>query len=141
MPSIIEPEVAGGLGEGTVMVRSTHPPTVTRLVYEFEGWLGDDVVESFPCFLVSEALAAALADAGLTGFTLADVTVTTTDEFAEHARAALPMFRWFQVTGRPGVDDFWLHSDHRLAASDRALAILRRHRIDNAIVEPLDDAG
>lgn len=36
---IIEPEVAGGLGEGTIMSRNTHPPIVTRLHYKFDGGL------------------------------------------------------------------------------------------------------
>jgi hypothetical protein len=31
----IEPEVAGGLGENTLLDVRTHPPVVTRLHYEF----------------------------------------------------------------------------------------------------------
>jgi hypothetical protein len=137
MSAILEPEVAGGLGEGTVMDRSVHPPRVSRLVYEFEGWLGDDIVESFPCFLVTEALAQALTEAGLTGFALADVTVQTTDEFTQHSARPLPEFRWLQITGAAHLDDFWLHTDYRLAVSTRALDVLGTHRLDNAVVEPL----
>jgi hypothetical protein len=40
----VEPEVAGGLGERTVMDRSTHPPVVKRLHYQLEGWLGDAIL-------------------------------------------------------------------------------------------------
>lgn len=137
MPVVIEPEVAGGLGEGTVLDSSVHPPRVTTLVYEFEGWLGDDIVESFPCYLVTARLARALEDGGLTGFSLARVTVRTTDEFSEHTPTPLPEFRWLQVTGQPTVDDFWLASDFRLALSDRALEVLSHFNTGNAIVEPL----
>lgn len=36
---VIEPEVAGGLGENTVIDQSVHPPKIARLHYNFEGWL------------------------------------------------------------------------------------------------------
>jgi hypothetical protein len=35
------------------------------LHHRFEGWLGDELLETFPCFLVSSAMAAALEEAGL----------------------------------------------------------------------------
>ena len=35
---ILEPAVAGGLGEGTVMDSTVHPPRAERLHYEFEDW-------------------------------------------------------------------------------------------------------
>ena len=51
----IEPEVAGGLGDHTVMDRSVHPPIVSKLHYQMEGWLGDALLESFPVFIVISA--------------------------------------------------------------------------------------
>ena len=38
---VVEPEVAGALGDRTEMDSSIHPPIVKRLHYEFQGWLGD----------------------------------------------------------------------------------------------------
>lgn len=52
----LQPEVAGGLGAKTIMNTTVHPPSVSILEYEFDGWLGDDLLESFPCFVVSERL-------------------------------------------------------------------------------------
>jgi len=65
----IEPEVAGGLGNDTVMNRSVHPPVVTKLHYQFDGWLGDVLLESSPCFIVTELAKQKLQDARLTGAT------------------------------------------------------------------------
>ena len=65
---IMEPEVAGKLGPGTVMDRSNHPPEVYKLHYQFDDWLGDAVVESFPCFLIRKDAAAALLKINCTGF-------------------------------------------------------------------------
>ena len=52
----IEPEVAGGWGGNTIADTSVHPPKISKLHYQFDGWLGDDLLESFPCFIVSESL-------------------------------------------------------------------------------------
>lgn len=137
MAAVVEPEVAGGLGEGTLMDRSVHPPRVSRLVYELEGWLGDDIVETFPCFLVTERLARALAKAGLTGFSLTDVTVRVGEQLAERLDGARPVFLWLKVNGSEGSDDLWLDADQRLVVSERALGVLGAHRVGHAVVTPL----
>ncbi|APF85630.1 hypothetical protein HI806_01945 [Ralstonia solanacearum] len=49
----LEPEVAGALGENTVLDASTHPPRVEKLHFEFSGWLGDAILESFPCVIAT----------------------------------------------------------------------------------------
>jgi hypothetical protein len=65
----LEPLVAGGLGPGTGLDASRHPPVVHTLVYEFEQRAPDDLVESFPVHLVlSEELAQALERTTLQGF-------------------------------------------------------------------------
>lgn len=51
----------------------SHPPIVTHLHYEFEGWSGDDLLTTFPEFIVTENLARALERSGLTGFRLTPV--------------------------------------------------------------------
>ena len=53
---LIEPEVAGGIGEHSVIDRSSGKMVVRKLHYEFDGWLGDELLESTPCFIVSERL-------------------------------------------------------------------------------------
>jgi hypothetical protein len=131
--TILEPEVAGGLGPSTVADRSVHPPRVERLHYEFDGWLGDELLESFPCFIVSAALASNLSSSGLSGFVLDDVLVTVSSEFAElYPTRVLPTFHWLKITGRAGTDDFGLSSDHRLVVSAEALATLRLFQLNHA---------
>src|SRR5580700_5627195 len=91
---ILEPEVAGGLGPRTIMDRSVHPPRVTHLHYHFEGWLGDQLVESFPCWLVTAAVGAEIKDAGLTGAEFGDAEVSASETFRElHPGRSLPSFR------------------------------------------------
>lgn len=66
----LEPEVAGGWGEDTVADTTMQPPRVLQLDYCFDGWLGDDLLESFPVWIVTEKLAFLLQGSSLTGFTL-----------------------------------------------------------------------
>lgn len=47
--------------------RATVPVEVTKLHYVFEGWLGDAPIESTPCFLATEELAATIREEGLSG--------------------------------------------------------------------------
>ena len=132
----VEPEVAGGLGDGTVVHTNSHPPVVSSLEYRFEGWLGDNLLESFPCFIITESLAKKLLESKLTGTTFAPVSVTKSEEFVElHPHISLPKFLWLKVEGSAGIDDFGLSVDHRLVVSQAALDVLRTAQLDNADIE------
>ncbi|MBY8259298.1 hypothetical protein KW530_21605 [Vibrio fluvialis] len=132
----IEPEVSGGFGDNSVMDTTVHPPKVYKLHYQFDGWLGDELLESFPCFIISEALAQELEREHLSGFTLEDVEVTKSEQFEElYPRKALPKFFWLQVTGSAAQDDLGIAEDHRLVVSESALNTLRKGKIEEADIE------
>jgi hypothetical protein len=131
----LDPEVAGGLGTQTIMQRDRHPPKVERLHYMFEGWLGDDLLQTFPCFIITRSMGERLA--GLTGFSLDDVQVSTSEQFEElHPDWQLPEFRWLRVTGVPGTDDFGVTPPGFLVVSERALQRLLQGRLDHCKVTP-----
>jgi hypothetical protein len=125
---VLEPEVAGGLGPNTLMDRSVHPPIVSQLHYVFDGWLGDELLESFPCYLVTEELADRIRSRQLTGVEFGNVEVSVSPKFREiKGRQDLPAFRWLKPVGVAGKDDFGIGSDSRLVVSDEALAAIRAH--------------
>lgn len=129
----IEPEVAGGWGESTEADTSIHPPAVHLLHYEFQGWLGDELLESFPCFLVSKRVGQALQESGLLGFSLGEVKVSVSSQFLEAlGELVLPEFHRLNITGRAGQSDFGMSESHQLIVSQRALAVLRRFPLANA---------
>jgi hypothetical protein len=131
---ILEPEVAGGWGPGTDADTTVHPPVVRRLVYEFEGWLGDDLLETFPCFVVTDRLAQAIRTSGLTGFELGPVEVVKSEIFEElQAGGDLPDFHRLFVLGDAEKDDFSIDSQ-RLRLSDAALAVLGRFAMEHCDV-------
>jgi len=133
----IEPEVAGGLGPNTVRDRSVHPPIVSHLNYEFDGWPDDVLVEAFPSFIVTPDAMDKLLESGLTGARFANVEISKSGEFEDfYPDTQLPRFVWLQITGRPGRDDFGLAADHRLVISERALDVLKGLQLTHALIEP-----
>jgi len=136
----IWPNVAGGLGEHTVLDPSAHPPIVTKLHYEVEGWFGDVIVTTFPCFLVTEETQRALQKMGFSGATFADTEVTISEDCQEDQPGLeLPPFVWLKVNGKAGRDDFGIAADYRLVISKRVLDLLESLGIPFAIVEPYVD--
>lgn len=119
------------------MDRSTHPPVVHDLHYEFQGWLGDELLESFPCFIATETLWRLLQDEALSGVRAGPVKVSVSELFEEmYPGRVLPRFVRLMVTGTPGSDDFGLTKDARLVVSMRALDALRKRRLDQCGVSP-----
>ena len=134
--SSLEPEVAGELGDDTVIDRSVHPPRVSKLHYVFTGWLGDELLESFSCYIVTERVADALQSAGHAGYTFDAVELEVSDHFRElYPNRHVPPFRWLRITGRAFVDDFGMSDEHLLIVSDRALAILRQFALNECDIE------
>lgn len=131
----LEPEVAGELGEDTVMDTSVHPPIVSAVHYDFMDWLGDDLIEAFPCFLITEQGGQRLATQALSGYELAPAKVTRSEMFEElESGRTLPRFWWLKVGGKAGQEDFGLAADHRLVVSERALDCLRTLRLEGCDV-------
>lgn len=132
----IEPEVAGGWGKNTAFERRPGKATVVhKLHYEFEGWLGDELLESTPCFIISERAARKIEGSQLTGVTFDDVEITASEQFRElDPDRQLPGFVWLRATGEPGRDDFAIAPDGRLVVSEGALYVLQTFETAQASV-------
>jgi hypothetical protein len=123
---VLDPEVAGELGNNTVMDVSVHPPLVSKLHYELDAWLGDDLIQSFPCYLATEHLKKHIENASLAGVAFARVEFALSDNFKElHPSKAVPDFVWLKIFGQAGKDDFGLEADGRLVVSERALNVIK----------------
>jgi hypothetical protein len=134
---LLKPEVAGGWGPNTKAHRKTHPPVLTHLHYEFEGWLGDDLLTTFPEFIVTQRLAEALETSGLTGFRLAAVEVSAGGMWEQlHEHRPLPECRWLKVTSPAGKADFGRTELADLVVSKQALDFLRGFALTGCEVRP-----
>lgn len=144
MPFVLEPEVAGGHGEGSVLDTSVHPPIVSELEYEVAGWLGDDVIECFPVYLVSPRLLDAMQTAKLTGFAVNPNCRVTVNEQAhdELDDSDVLAFTWIDIYGAAS-DDLHVTSDLLLGVSDRAWDVFSQFRLNYCGIREagLDDEG
>ena len=126
----LAPEVAGELDSDSEVDYSLHPPKVTQLVYLFHGWLGDDLVESFPCYIVTERLKTAILQEELTGYEFEEATVKTSEQFHElYPNKILPDFSWFVLVGKAGIDDFGLDQSSQLVVSEKAWETLHQFQL------------
>jgi len=136
MYTYIEPEVAGGLGNDTDIDNSVHPPKINKLHYEFADWLGDDIVETFPCYIVTKNLMLAIIKEGLTGVSFDILKITKSPEFINgFVDLELADFHWMKINGVFGIDDFVIAVDYRLLISDKAKKLLNFFNINYAILE------
>ena len=132
----LQPEVAGGWGAHTQADTSCHPPIVSRLHYEFDGWLGDCLLESFPCFIATESVIAALADGGMTGFEVSDVEISLTQEFrGQYPDRDVGHWRWLRPTASPGEADIAVSKSCVLVVSARALQVFKAHGLFNCTIQ------
>ncbi|MCG8708034.1 hypothetical protein JHU04_001235 [Brenneria sp. 4F2] len=129
----IEPEVNGELGDGTIMDTCVYPPVVKKLILCFSGWLGDDLLECYPCFVVTERLADELKIVVKDDVFFEKINIKKSDEFDEvYPEKLLPHFYWMKIlNGR----DIFLSEDKRLAVSERIMNILSAFNISNAMIE------
>lgn len=131
-------EVPGYAAEGnTWNDERPFPDAVGTLRFEFEGWLGDDLVTSENFWLVTPRLAAALEASDLTGYELADVIVTLSDQFQVWPPTLEFPDGWRRListgTTQAGTD-IALEAHTDLLVSDAALALLRQHTLEQADV-------
>lgn len=134
----LQPNPVGEHGENLALDESVHPPRVTHLHIEIDNWVGDDLAESYPCYVVTEGLAQALNNAGIGAYQLREAEATVADEGRElidELGLSEPKFQWLDVSGTAGEDDIGTTAGARLVVSDRALELLRQFRLDRCDVE------
>ena len=120
------PETPGRLGKHTTMDSSSHPPKIGNLHFEFDGWLGDELVECFPCYFITERLSIALETAGLSGFMIKEAQISYSDTFHElYPDREMPSFKSIEIFGKIG-DDFFIQKNY-LVVSSKGLTMLRQN--------------
>ncbi len=136
MHYLIEPGVPGQLGDSTKLDTSCHPPIAHELEIVIDDWLGDDVLEIFPCYFISENLKDTLETSQLTGFNVKKVENTYSELFYElNGDTEVPLFYWLYINGTPEQGDFWINKDHLLAVSEKAYEILQNFNLAQADIE------
>ncbi|QVL31354.1 hypothetical protein KIH39_21280 [Telmatocola sphagniphila] len=133
--SILEPEVAGVIGESSFIDGSTIPQVVRSLEYKFETWFENDLLQAYPCFLVTDRLKKALEKYHGTGYSFDEVFATQSVQFELiNPGITLGLFWCFKISGHAGEADFGLSEDGTLVVSANALEILRKFNLSRCTI-------
>ena len=108
----------------------------------FSGWLGDDIIESTPCFIITDDLKKWIEKSQLSGYKFQEVEVSLSDEFVElYSNREIPEFKRLIPNSSVVVEDktytkwsggdFSLSDKSYLVVSEKALDILNEYNIDN----------
>ncbi len=81
-----------------------------RLEYDFMGWQGDELLNTHPCFIVTESLKNDIILNGLTGVIFNNIAMTFSD-------------------------NFYFNKYKEIIVSEKALGVLKQHKIDMCIIE------
>lgn len=120
----VDPEVPGYPSEKSETAGDGYPLHYKSLHFVFQGWMGDQIVTSWPIYLVTSSLAEAFKAENLSGFEIDSVKVEKDPRFVEsEPDIILPPFVWFKVNGVCGESDFFL-DEGALVISEDALRIV-----------------
>jgi hypothetical protein len=149
---LLEPEVAGGLGEKTIFYDETYKngvKLISYLHYEFEGWLGDELLEATPSFIVTQELANSIQYSQLNGYIFGKVETTESDLFQElYPNKLLPKFKRLIPKGKVFInndtynnwsqEDFCLSQNLELVVSPQAFKVINSHILKHCNVFKLE---
>ena len=112
------------------------PPKILHLHLAFDGWLDDELIECFPCFLTTESLLKELKKSILTGFSSHDVEVTYSELFLDlYSNRQMPQFKWLIINGNDS-DNFFINDKNYLVVSHKVMNLIKEYgQLDNCEIE------
>ena len=143
---LLNPEVAGEIGDRSELVYEDGKiKEVTFLEYNFTGWQGDELLSTHPCFIVTESLQNDIILNSLTGIKFKDIAMTFSDEFYDICgNVKIPKFVQIicNTSHEDNVNnlqyDFYHNKYKEIVVSERALNVLKQHKIDMCVIENYD---
>lgn len=138
---LLDPEVSGGIGKNSILIyENGRIKKAIHLHYEFEGWLGDDLITTSPFFIVNEKLAFEVQNTGISGYEFEDLEVSTSDNFKKlYLNKRLPNFKMLVPLGIVEVEnkrikrwtghDLCLLNRVDLVVSERALVLFKKYNL------------
>jgi hypothetical protein len=127
MYKIIQPEVIVGLGEKTEFLEKEAPfKTITKLHIKLEDWLGDDLMECFPCYIITENLKNELIINNFSGYKIKDLEITMSEYFFNNytLQKPIPKFYWLIIDGIEDKTDIYLGKEKKLFCNDRLINLI-----------------
>lgn len=123
---VLSPIIPGTIADGTEFDRSDFRTKTEKLHFEFDNVPDDDFIcGGGDVFLAAPSLAEAFARAGLTGFSIAEATLSVGGNFmAVEGHSSVPSYQWLKIEGVPGRDDFGIFDGFTIVVSKRVVDVL-----------------
>ena len=146
---LLECEVAGGLGEDTIIDAQKN---ILYLDYEFAGYMGDEILETIASFVVTFNLAKDIENNNLSGYQFQKIGISTNEgfydfnqeeEIKDFGLRLMPIGtvkvnkdNTYQTwTG----EDFCLSDTKCLVVTERALNVLKKHKMNYCEITELKE--
>ncbi|WP_206743172.1 hypothetical protein, partial [Chryseobacterium sp. Leaf394] len=123
-----------GLGEKTEFVeQKLTSKTVSKLHIKLEDWLGDDLMECYPCYLITENLKENLKNQTFTGYMIEDVEISMGEYFFNNynVNKSIPKFYWLKINGDENKTDLYIGKEKKLFCSEKLLNFLTSNCVLN----------
>lgn len=120
------------MGEHTVIDNSIYPPKIQKLHINVEDWMGDNIMEKFPVYIITERLKKGLQTTDFKGFKINNLELTTDEYFFEHyqLKKEIPKFYWLLVIGKKNKDDLYIDDQNILNISEKLFLFLKRYNLN-----------
>ena len=141
----LEPEIAGEIGENSkTEYENGKIKQIIFLEYLFSDWLGDDLLSTHPCHIVTENLKNDINANNLTGIQFKKIKKAFSDEFFElNSSTDIPEFvqivcnNFYEDKNDSTLQDFYVNRYKALIVSERALKVIKKHTLNNCLIEEI----
>ena len=125
----IEPEVIVGLGDRSDIDFSSKFAKINHLHISLEDWLGDDLVECYPAFFVTNDLKIGMEKEHFTGFEIKSFELTFDEGYEDNSTIDIkPNFWWLEVTYQKG-DDIYIDENKVLNVTESLYQFLQKYNL------------
>lgn len=141
----LEPEVAGEIGENSkIEYEDGKIKKIIFLEYLFSDWLGDELISTHPCHIVTDNLKKDINSNDLTGVQFQEIKKSFSDEFVElNDLSDIPEFvqivcdSFYEDKRDDELQDFYVNRYKELIVSENALKVIKRHTLNNCLIEEI----
>lgn len=141
----LEPEVAGEIGENSkIEYEDGKIKKIIFLEYLFSDWLGDELISTHPCHIVTDNLKKDINSNDLTGVQFQEIKKSFSDEFVElNDLSDIPEFvqivcdSFYEDKKDDELQDFYVNRYKELIVSENALKVIKRHTLNNCLIEEI----
>ena len=141
----LEPEIAGEIGESSkIEYENGTIKKIIFLEYLFSDWLGDELLSTHPCHIVTENLKKDISANNLTGVKFQKIKKTFSDEFIElNISTDIPEFvqivcdNFYEDKNENALQDFYVNRYKELIVSESALKVIKKHTLNNCLIEEI----